>query len=158
MESCSEQHSPAQQIKTGAAIGLAFEQLELVDLPLRLSAAPGHGERSSDSRTILLQTSRERLDRIHIGRCSVGKPFAVGRKLSTVNLCLTDATLAHQRDEALHQCNDAGRLLIQLKPGKCCPLGSTENFFVGSRSRLVRCRLQLPIELSVVPGKATIRS
>ena len=37
------------------------------------------------------------------------------------------------------------------------PADRTENLFVDGMSQLVRRRLQLSVELSVVPGKATIR-
>jgi hypothetical protein len=39
----SEQHATAEEIEVGSAVHLALDQLELVDLAFRLTAAPRQG-------------------------------------------------------------------------------------------------------------------
>jgi hypothetical protein len=56
VDSGSEEDTAAQEVEAGASVHLALDQLELVDLPLCLSAAPRHGERRSDRRFILNRT------------------------------------------------------------------------------------------------------
>jgi hypothetical protein len=62
VDSSGEEDTAAQKIEAGALVHLALDQLELVDLSLRLSAAPRHGKRRFDRRPILLQSGREGLD------------------------------------------------------------------------------------------------
>ena len=53
------QHSEAEQVKLGSPIHLALDELQTVDLPLRLPIAPGHGQSSPDSRFIALNPAHE---------------------------------------------------------------------------------------------------
>jgi hypothetical protein len=50
----SEEDATAEEIEVGSAVHLTLDQLELVDLAFRLTAAPGHRERRPDRRFILL--------------------------------------------------------------------------------------------------------
>jgi hypothetical protein len=58
VDSGGEEDAAAQEIEAGASVHLAFDQLELVDLPLCLSTAPRHRERRSDCRFILGQKAQ----------------------------------------------------------------------------------------------------
>lgn len=48
-----------QQVEVGASIHLALDELQLVDLTFRLSAAPDHGQRRLDRGLILSQSGGE---------------------------------------------------------------------------------------------------
>src|SRR3954452_4404250 len=61
VESGGKEDATAEQIKVCASIHLTLYHLQLVDLSLGLTAAPGHGERRLDGRFFLPQTGREGL-------------------------------------------------------------------------------------------------
>ena len=51
-----------QQVEAGAAVALPLHQLEAVDLPLGLTAAPGLGQGGPDRMTVYLQPGGKRVD------------------------------------------------------------------------------------------------
>ena len=76
----SQQDPVSQQLEAGAAICLALEQLELVDLAFSLAGAPGHNERGAHGRGILLKTEGEGLRSRHAARAGIARANAVARR------------------------------------------------------------------------------
>ena len=118
VDSGSEEDTAAQEVEAGASIHLALDQLELVDLPLCLSAAPRHGERRSDRRFILLQAGREGLDDRNTAGPGLLKPGPengerVGRRFVAV-----DTAASHQPGEAADQGEDDAKLRVLSNPGE----------------------------------------
>ena len=118
VDSGSEEDTAAQEVEAGASVHLALDQLEPVDLPLGLSAAPRHGERRSDRRFILLQAGREGLDDRNTAGPGLLKPSPengerVGRRFVAV-----DTAASHQPGEAADQGEDDANLRVLSNPGE----------------------------------------
>jgi len=118
VDSGSEEDTAAQKIEVCASVHLALDQRELVDLPLRLSAAPRHVQRRFVRRSILLQVGREGLD----GRNTAGPGLLklgsengerVGRSFVAVG-----TAVLHQLGEALDQGEGPANFGILGSPGE----------------------------------------
>ena len=118
VDSSGEEDTAAQEIEVGASVHLTLDQLELVDLPLRLSAAPRHGKHRFDRRPILLQAGRESLDGRNTAGPGLLKPGSengarVGRSFGAV-----DTAVSHQLGEALDQDEGPANFGILSNPGE----------------------------------------
>ena len=75
--SCGEE-APAKQVELGAAVHGPLQQLEAVDLPLGLAAAPGQAERGADRGPVLVEAGREALDDPPAAAARFHQPCAEG--------------------------------------------------------------------------------
>jgi hypothetical protein len=111
-----KQDTASQQIEAGTAVRLSLEQLELVDLAFRLTAAPGRSQRGVHGRDDLFETYSECLDGTHTARARFVEPA-----LPLGNRCFCGArprtaAAAHDSREPASQFGDPGYIRALLDP------------------------------------------
>jgi hypothetical protein len=128
VDSGGEEDTAAQKIEAGAPGHLRLDHLELVDLPLRLSAAPRHGKRRFDRRPILLQAGREGLDGRNTAGPGLLKPSSENSARVGRSFVAVDTAVSHQIGEASDQGEDTANFGILSNPGKRRGRGRIESF------------------------------
>src|SRR4051794_17545899 len=118
VDSSGEEDTATEQIEVGASVHLALDQLELVDLAFRLSAAPRHGKRRFDRRPILLQAGRESLDGRNTAGPGLLKPGSEDGARVGRNFVAVDTAVSHQLGEALDKGEGSANFGILSNPGE----------------------------------------
>ncbi|MDM0116823.1 hypothetical protein QTI66_32345 [Variovorax sp. J22R133] len=78
-------HAYAQKVELGAAVHLTLEELEPVDLPLDLAAAPLGSEGRAHCGQISLEARCESTHFRHVAITGLGQPAIESVKVATVN-------------------------------------------------------------------------
>src|SRR5215217_2132260 len=108
--SCGEE-APAKQVELSAAIHGPLQQLETVDLPLGLAAAPGQAECGADRGPVLVEAGREALDGPLTAAARFRQPCAESRDGGGAS-ALGPAAAADDAAEPAAEVHDLGRLVI----------------------------------------------
>ena len=107
----SKKEPTAQQVELGAALHASLQQLEAVDLPLGLPAAPVKAKFRSDGGSVLVEAGGEARDDAHSAMTSRRQPHVERR--DGIGVCPHAVTAAaHDPAEATTGINDLGGLVI----------------------------------------------
>ena len=105
------EEAPAKQVELSAAIHGPLQQLETVDLPLGLAAAPGQAECGADRCPVLVEAGREALNDPLTAAARFRQPCAEGRDGGGAS-ALGPAAAADDVAEPAAEVHDLGRLVV----------------------------------------------
>lgn len=106
-----EEEAATQEVELGSAIHRTLQQLEAVDLPLVLSAAPGQAKSGTNSGPVLSEVDGEVLDLPHTAGTGVGLPSVEGGGDAGLDR-RGAATTADDSTEPPTEADDLGSLVI----------------------------------------------
>lgn len=118
-----EEEAATQEVELGAAIHRTLQQLEAVDLPLVMSAAPRQAKACANSGSILSEADGEALVHPSTAGTGVGQPSVIGGGDAGLGR-RGAATAANDSTEPATEPDDPGSLVIlQHARDHCCGVG-----------------------------------